>query len=63
MHTIDLTPTWSGLLPALLALLSDATTPVETRRIIEAELARMARAADAWNAHAKSLKGEAHDED
>lgn len=44
---IDVTPTWSGILPALLFAL-DAGTP-EGRKIAREELARMARAADAYN--------------
>jgi len=43
-ETIDLTPTWSGILPALLALLENGT---ETGKLTaRQELANMARAAD-----------------
>jgi hypothetical protein len=45
---IDITPTWSAVLPVLLFGL-DAGTP-EGRKIAREELARMARAADAYNA-------------
>jgi hypothetical protein len=45
METIDMTPTWSGLLPALLAVIQNAET-VEGRKAAEAELMRMARIAD-----------------
>ncbi len=42
--TIDLTPTWSGVLPVLLAALTEGTE--EGRRLAKIELARMARIAD-----------------
>jgi hypothetical protein len=46
--TIDLTPTWSGILPALLALLEAGG---EARATAEKELRKMADAADKWNAY------------
>jgi hypothetical protein len=45
--TIDLTPTWSGILPALLAVIANGET-VEARKAAEQELARMARIADKY---------------
>jgi hypothetical protein len=42
--TIDLTPTWRGVLPALLALLENPTTKRDALR----ELSRMAGAADSY---------------
>lgn len=45
---IDVTPTWSGILPALLFALDAGTA--EGRKIAREELARMAAAADAYNA-------------
>lgn len=50
---IDMTPTWSALLPAFVAVLEDGTQ--EGRRIARLELQRMAQAADYWNEHAKAL--------
>lgn len=47
-ETVTLTPTWAGLLPVLLALLENGDT--EGRATARAELARMAQAADLWNA-------------
>lgn len=55
MKTIDMTPTWVGILPAILALLDQP----RTRKTAEAELLRMAKAADAWNAHAKTIEEKA----
>lgn len=46
-ETIDLTPTWSGILPGLLAVLTHGET-VEARRAAEIELRRMARLADGF---------------
>lgn len=45
--TIDLTPTWRGILPALLAAMTDGTA--EGRRIAREELTRMAALADERN--------------
>ncbi len=42
MNTIDMTPTWVALVPVLIH--------------IAAELSKMARAADHWNAHCKASK-------
>lgn len=52
MKTIDLTPTWSGMLPTLVMLLDNG---YKTRNTALAELANMAKAADLWNAHCAQL--------
>ncbi len=44
---IDLTPTWQGILPLLLAALEDGTD--QGKQIAREELQRMAKAADAAN--------------
>lgn len=51
--TIDLTPTWEGLVPVLLQIAQHATS-LTARQDIQAELVKMARAADKWNAHCKA---------
>jgi hypothetical protein len=51
MKTIDITPTWSGVLPLLLAALEDGG--FEARNAAMAELCRMAALADEYNAQAK----------
>lgn len=43
-RTVDLTPTWSGLMPALLAVLRDGTN--EGQAMAAAELTRLAQAMD-----------------
>lgn len=48
--TVDLTPTWREILPALLALLEMG----ETRQVALDELSRMAQAADSWNEMART---------
>lgn len=52
VRTIDATPTWAGILPMLRAAVENGTA--EGRRIAWEELARMAEAADKWNASAKA---------
>lgn len=44
METIDCTPTWEGILPALLLLLNDGD--IEGKKTAKAELSRMAKIAD-----------------
>ena len=44
-RTIDLTPTWRGILPGLLAVVANGET-VEARKAAEGELTRMAALAD-----------------
>lgn len=51
---IDCTPTWAGVLPLLLAALDNGTD--EGRKIAREELARMAKAADLYNASRKVAK-------
>ena len=54
METIDLTPTWAAVLPALLAVIEDGTD--EGRKMAREELARMAQAADKYNELMKATK-------
>jgi hypothetical protein len=51
---IDLTPTWAGLLPALVAALQDGSP--EGRGIAQAELLKLCQWADSRNAEAKAAK-------
>lgn len=51
---IDMTPTWSGLLPALIDLAG--ADKLDARKIAREELAKMARGADYWNQHVKESK-------
>ncbi len=51
-RTLDLTPTWSGLLPALLAAYENGGTT--GRQIAREELTRLARIADETNAEARA---------
>ncbi len=51
VETIDLTPTWEGIMPGLIACLQDGTG--EGQRMAREELMRLARIVDAANAKAK----------
>ena len=46
--TVDLTPTWSGVLPAMLAVISNPDASQESRRVMYEEMERMATYADNW---------------
>lgn len=52
VRTIDITPTWTGIMPALLTLYSNA----KTRDMAYLELCRMALAADQFNEKVKRKK-------
>lgn len=54
VQTIDMTPTWAEILPALLAAYTDGTA--EGRRIAAEELQRMATIADSYVAAQKALR-------
>ncbi len=51
-RTVDLTPTWAGLMPALLAVLRDGTN--EGQAMAAEELTRLAQGMDAHNAEARA---------
>ncbi|AKM09368.1 hypothetical protein [Croceicoccus naphthovorans] len=53
--TIDLTPTWSEILPALLRLYAEGSTS-KVKRTAEEELRRMAALADRYVAAQDDLK-------
>ena len=50
--TIDLTPTWSGLVQGLMAIMEGGSG--EARGVARSELYKMARAADRWVEHCKA---------
>jgi hypothetical protein len=52
-NTIDLTPTWAGVLPALLAVLESGTN--EGKKMAREELAKMAKGLDRCNAVVPAL--------
>jgi hypothetical protein len=53
MQTVDLTPTWSDILPAMLAVLDNKEAPASSHEFIRSELENMAKVADQWVAHIK----------
>ncbi len=52
LQTIDCTPTWSGILPALLNVLENGTE--EGKKLARIELKRMAEVADKYVEYQKS---------
>lgn len=57
--TIDLTPTWSGVLPIYLAVLQNPNAQASSRNGAMAELERMAELADMFVAQSKGSKTDA----
>ena len=59
MEKIDCTPTWEGILPLLLDMYEGKSVTPKSRREVRSnmllELQNMAKAADMWNEHVKSL--------
>ena len=55
VETIDLTPTWTALVPVMIAILTEVKNP-KTIKELTAELLKMAEGADRWIAHVKELK-------
>lgn len=45
---VDLTPTWTDILPALLAVVANPEASPESRTVVHEELWRMADLADRW---------------
>tara|TARA_R110002020_G_scaffold150679_1_gene327502 strand:+ start:289 stop:480 length:192 start_codon:yes stop_codon:yes gene_type:complete len=52
--TVDMTPTWSDILPLMLAGLNNSTQ--QGHGAIEQQFGQMAEAADKWNAHCRRMK-------
>ncbi len=51
--TVDLTPTWGGVVYHMMEVLTNAKSP-EALEAVQAEFRNMAMAADKWNEHVKS---------
>ena len=49
METIDITPTWESLIPAMIAVLQNPKAPKEAVQGITEELTRLAKIADSLN--------------
>lgn len=54
MNTINIAPTWAGLMAPLLSIVQDGQT-LESRLTARKELYKMAQAADRWNECAPDL--------
>lgn len=48
MRTIDITPSWEAILPAMLAVITNPHASPDSKRLIEEELHRMAQLADLY---------------
>ena len=55
---INLTPTWAGLIPAMVAVLENPEAEYEAKRTIQEQLTRLATAVDKMNAAAKEEGGD-----
>jgi len=53
MNEIDLTPSWTSLVPLFAQLLNQDDLTKEARQIVTQELLRMAEAADRFNSQVK----------
>ena len=56
MKTIDMTPTWEGVLPVLVMTLQRTKNDPEATDIAQKELTKMAKLADKWVAHVKETE-------
>jgi hypothetical protein len=56
LETIDLTPTWSGLVPLMCAVLENPDADYAAKKDIRDEIARMAKAVDKFNADNKAKR-------
>lgn len=54
MRAIEVTPTWTGLLPWMLNVMVNEDPQNKGRISVEHELKRMAQAADKWNAYCRA---------
>lgn len=55
IKTLDMTPTWEGVLPVYLMAWTDGNA--KGRAAASSELLRMAQLADKWVAHCKANEG------
>lgn len=53
-QTIDITPTWTGLLPGMLRILEDASQPEGAKQPLREELTRLAKHVDDLNKRSKT---------
>lgn len=54
---IEMTPTWHGLLPAMLAVLRNPDADIKSIRSIMSEFEVMAEGADKWNEYVREQEG------
>ena len=54
MKTIDITPTWEGILPVMLEVLNNPKANLQSKKEVRSELMRLARIADSLSQKFKS---------
>lgn len=54
---IEMTPTWYGLLPAMVAALRNPDADIKSIRSIMSEFEVMAEGADKWNEYVREQEG------
>ena len=58
MKTIDMTPTWTGIIPAMIAIIKNPNASFESQKMIQAEFLKMAKLADSYIEHVKEQEGD-----
>ena len=58
MKTIDMTPTWEGVLPVLIMTLQRSKVDSDSLETAQTELNKMAKLADKWVQHVKEMERE-----
>ena len=58
MKTIDMTPTWEGVLPVLIMTLQRPKVDPDSLETAQTELTKMAKLADKWVEHVKEMERE-----
>jgi len=58
MKTINITPTWAGITPAMLAIIKNPNASFESQKMIQEEFLKMAKLADSYVEHCKEQEGD-----
>ena len=56
MKTIDMTPSWEGVLPVLIMTLQRSKVDSDALKTAQTELTKMAKLADKWVKHVKETE-------
>jgi len=58
MNTIDMTPTWTGIIPAMIAIIKNPDASFESQKMVQEEFLKMAKLADSYVEHCKDQEGD-----